>query len=63
MTNLTVKYYAIKTVKSVTFASPDVNGGRSMSLPFTTGSDSGGSYVTFTIPSLLYWDMVYMKVE
>ena len=24
------------------------------------GTDAGGRYVTFTVPSLKYWDMVYM---
>jgi len=30
-------------------------------LSFTTGTDSKGKYVLFTMPSLQYWDMVYMK--
>ncbi len=59
-TNLTVKYYNINPIQSVSLASPDISGGTSATLAFTNGSDSSGSYITFTIPSLQYWDMVYM---
>jgi len=61
-TNVTVKYYyGTGSPTAVNFASPDVNGGISQSLSFTTGSDGGGSYVQFTVPSLQYWDMVWIN--
>jgi GH15 family glucan-1,4-alpha-glucosidase len=60
-TNVVAKYYyGTGTPTAVDFASPDVNGGVSQSLSFTTGSDAGGNYVQFTLPSLQYWDMVWI---
>jgi dextranase len=62
-TNVSVKYYYTSAVApvSVYVASPDVNGGVAQSLSFSTGSDSGGKYVTFTLPSLDYWDMAWVN--
>jgi dextranase len=60
LTNLSVKYYNINPIHGVYLASPDINRGTPANLAFTAGSDSGGSYITFTLPSLQYWDMVYM---
>jgi dextranase len=59
LTNVPVKYHYKKLPKAVLFASPDYNNGTTYSVPFTTGTDSGGPYVQFTVPSLSYWDMVY----
>jgi dextranase len=60
--NVQVKYYYTSSTApaSVQVASPDVNGGAAQNLPFTTGSDSGGNYVTFTLPSLDYWDLAWV---
>lgn len=62
LTNLPVKYYlGNKPVPpSINVASPDRNGGRSTSLAFTSGTDAGGTYVTFSVPELKNWDFVYM---
>ena len=63
-TNITVKYYyGTGTVNSVTLASPDINGGVAQSLGFSTGSDSGGNYVEFVVPSLDYWDMIMVSMS
>lgn len=60
--NVSVKYYyGTGTVNSIDWASPDYQNGKSYALNFTTGSDSGGNYVQFTVPSLQYWDMIYMS--
>jgi GH15 family glucan-1,4-alpha-glucosidase len=60
-TNVAVKYYyGSGSPSAVSFASPDVNGGIAQTLSFTTGSDGGGNYVSFTLPSLSYWDMVWV---
>jgi dextranase len=45
------------------FASPDVNHGAPRSLSYTKGSDATGTFVTFTAPSLLYWDMVWLELD
>lgn len=61
-TNLAVKYYIgpDETPNAVRVASPDSAHGASTNLTFTTGSDSNGRYVAFTVPSLKAWDMVYV---
>ncbi|HYN89130.1 MAG TPA: glycoside hydrolase family 66 protein [Ardenticatenaceae bacterium] len=62
-TNLAVKYRLgpNATVSGVYLASPDIDFGKSASLSYTTGTDSIGNYVSFTVPSLQYWDMIYIK--
>jgi GH15 family glucan-1,4-alpha-glucosidase len=62
-TNVAVKYYYTSGTapSSVHVASPDINGGAAQSLSFSTGSDGGGNYVTFTLPSLDYWDMAWVN--
>ncbi len=60
--NVTVKYYyGAGTINSVAWASPDDNNGKSTDLSYTTGSDGGGAYVSFTVPSLQYWDLLYIN--
>lgn len=61
--NVQVKYYYTSSIApvSVYVASPDINGGAAQSLTFTTGSDGGGKYVTFTLPSLNYWDVAWVN--
>jgi len=61
-TNLAVKYYLgpDENPTAVRVASPDTAHGASSSLSFTTGTDSSGRYVSFTVPSLTNWDMVYV---
>lgn len=61
ITNVPVKYYYSGHVGSVWLASPDANSGKSTNLSFKLGSDEDGNYVTFTVPSLQYWDMVYIS--
>lgn len=63
LTNLQTKVYlgSQESVSGVYLASPDIALGATQSLSFTTGTDSKGNYVSFTIPSLQYWDMIYMK--
>lgn len=62
-TNLAVKYYLSPdaNITGVYLASPDNDEDVSQSLSYTTGTDSTGSYVSFTVPSLQYWDMIYIK--
>lgn len=61
LTNLSVQYRLgpNATINRVYFASPDTNHGVMQSLPYVSGSDSQGNFVSFTVPSLLYWDMIY----
>lgn len=57
--NFKVRYYNSKEVNAVYLASPDGDHCRTKSLPFTKGND-GSNYVEFVVPSLAYWDMIYM---
>jgi dextranase len=61
-TNVLVTYhYGSGTAPGhVYWASPDTRTGRMAPLSFTKGSDGNGNYVQFTLPSLAYWDMVYL---
>ncbi|MFC5530497.1 glycoside hydrolase family 66 protein [Cohnella yongneupensis] len=62
-TNLATKVYIgnDETITDVFVASPDLDHGTTEELSFSTGTDSNGKYVSFTIPNLKYWDMIYMK--
>ncbi|MEO7913214.1 MAG: glycoside hydrolase family 66 protein [Roseiflexaceae bacterium] len=65
LSNLPVKYYlgSGTTVSGVYAASPDSEHGTSASLSYTTGSDAGGTYISFTVPSLAYWDLIMVKLS
>lgn len=62
LTDLSVTYYLSPDaeISGIYLASPDYDEGASTELSYVTGSDETGSHVTFTIPSLKYWDMVYI---
>jgi dextranase len=60
-TNIRLRYYASDRIDGVYLASPDVNYGRTSSLPFTTGQDPRGAYVEFIVPQLAFWDMIYVR--
>ncbi|MDG5852773.1 glycoside hydrolase family 66 protein [Clostridium beijerinckii] len=59
--NFKVKYYVTQDIQSVLLASPDANDCKSQSLEFSKGNDEKGNYIEFTVPSLEYWDMIYLK--
>ena len=64
-TNLAVKMYYGGNLGGgkLWWASPDTNFGAATQLTYTNGSDGGGSYVNFTLPSLQYWDMVWLELN
>jgi dextranase len=57
--NPSLNFTASKTVKRIWMASPDLNYGASTDVPFT----QSGAAVTFTLPSLQYWDMVVVEYQ
>lgn len=57
--NLTIKYYTDKRGK-LYHASFD-NSGIRQELKYNENSDSNGRYITFTIPTLETWDLIYMN--
>lgn len=61
-TSLATKVYIgnDETITDIYVASPDLDGGLTEELSFTSGTDSKGKYVSFTVPELRYWDMIYM---
>lgn len=59
--NVKVKYYTDSNIEEIMIASPDMNNCASLKLDFDKGSDKKGSYVEFTVQSLQYWDMIYLK--
>lgn len=62
-TNIVVKMYYTTggTLGNLYTASPDINHGAPTKLSYTTGSDASGSYVSFSVPSLKYWDMFWLE--
>ena len=58
-TCLRVKQYVPEKPAHVYLASPDKNAGVMEEIPFTTGRDFNGSYVSFILPELAIWDFVY----
>jgi dextranase len=60
-TGIKLRYYVDGTINGVYLASPDFNFGQAASLPYTSGQDDRGRYVEFTVPQLVYWDMVYLR--
>ena len=52
--NISYTLTTTKQVKKLWMASPDINGGVLKQLEFTTS----GNAVSFTLPSLQYWDMI-----
>ena len=61
--NIPVKYYYTDDVNCVYMDSPDRNSGSTEALQFEKGEDENGAYVTFEVPSLEYWNMIYMSSE
>lgn len=59
--NIKVKYYTDDTPGSVWATSPDeAYLSKSVKLNYETGEDENGKYITFTMPSLEFWSMVYL---
>ena len=52
--NISYIFTGTKAIKKLWMASPDINGGVSQQISFT----QSGNAVSFTLPSLQYWDMI-----
>ncbi|MHB1684133.1 MAG: glycoside hydrolase family 66 protein, partial [Bacilli bacterium] len=60
--NVQVKYYVGHgIVQGVYAASPDFQYGAATKLKYTYSESEGKRYISFTVPSLQYWDMIYVK--
>ena len=60
-TGLRVKQYVTEKPQHVYLASPDQNAGVMEEIPFLSGMDFKGRYVTFFLPELEIWDFVYIS--
>lgn len=57
--NPSFAFTSTKAIRKIWFASPDINGGASVPLIYK----QSGNTVTFTLPSLQYWDMVVIEYK
>ena len=55
--NISYIFTSTKAIKKLWMASPDINGGVSQKISFT----QSGNAVSFTLPSLQYWDMIVVE--
>jgi dextranase len=62
LSGLRTKLYPGGPVEAVCLASPDENDLSARNLPFAAGRDGGGGYVTFTMPTLFYWNMIFLRI-
>lgn len=63
LNGLRVKYYTPEEITGIWLASPDEESSISTSLIFEKGEDDNGRYLEFEVPSLQYWDLLYMKKQ
>ena len=63
LNGLRVKYYMPEEITGIWLASPDEESAVSTSLIFEKGEDDNGRYLEFEVPSLQYWDLLYMKKQ
>ncbi len=59
LTNLDMTFTEARQVTNIWWASPDVDGGTSQGLSFTQTGDQ----VSFTLPSLAYWNLVVIEMN
>lgn len=59
--NLHIAVSSPENIRSVGWASPDVDGGQYHSLPFQNHNNSGTEWIEFTLPQLHYWDTLFLS--
>lgn len=59
--DLTVRIYTDFPAKEVCLASPDAADLTVHTLSFETSADENGTCLSFVLPSLAYWDMVFLR--
>jgi dextranase len=57
---LEVEISSPKSVESVGWASPDVDGGKFHSIPFRSRTEGSSVWIGITLPSLEYWDSIFL---
>lgn len=61
LSHLQVKLYTRFPAKTVCVASPDQVDLSAEELAFTRGTDAQGAYIALTLPSLAYWNMIFLR--
>ena len=61
LSQLSVKLYTDFPARTAYLASPDGPDLTAAELPFTRGADGRGAYLSLTVPSLYYWDMIFLR--
>jgi len=61
VTNLQVRCYPHRPVQRIWWASPDDKNPQMYALDFGVGTDERGTYVTFAVPVLMYWDLIIVE--
>ena len=59
-TNISLKLFPHHTVERILIATPDDGLSRPVEVPFETGWMCDHYYVTFTVPSLKFWDLILL---
>lgn len=58
---LQVQIASTENIRSVGWASPDVDGGQFHSIPFQIRKNGNTAWIEFTLPELHYWDTVFLS--
>jgi dextranase len=61
VTNVRVRCYSHQPVQRIRWASPDDKNPQMYALDFRVGTDEKGTYVTFAVPVLMYWDLIIVE--
>jgi dextranase len=61
VTNLRVRCYSHQPVRRIWWATPDGANPQIHALDFRVGTDEKGTYVTFAVPVLVYWDLIIVE--
>lgn len=59
--DLNIRIYTDFPATEICLASPDTDDLTVHTLPFEKGTDDEGSYLSFILPGLAYWDMVFLR--
>ena len=63
LNDLPVSFIVKGDVASIGWASPDVDGGRFHELASKAEVENGRTSIHFTLPRLLYWDMLVIRMN
>jgi len=58
---LQVQIASTENIRSIGWASPDVDGGQFHSIPFQIHKNGSIAWIEFTLPELHYWDTVFLS--